>query len=214
MARISREMVITEKLDGTNASILIAELANDAPIPVESLGLFDIGGKLHYMLAGSRTRWITPEKRKDNAGFAAWVERNFDVLKELGPGHHFGEWWGQGIQRGYGLGEKRFSLFNTIRWCRHNDTPLVTGERWDEEAKAMVPMIQTPAPKCCHVVPTIYHGCFDTVAIDTALRVLEREGSIAAPGFMNPEGVIAYHIAGRVGFKKTLGGDGAKGEGK
>ena len=29
---------------------------------------------------------------------------------------------------------------------------------------------------------------------------------------MNPEGIVVFHIAGNVGFKKTLGSDGAKGE--
>jgi hypothetical protein len=79
----------------------------------------------------SRSRWITPDD--DNFGFAAWVEANRDELLTLGPGRHFGEWWGSGIQRGYGLpkGEKRFSLFNVSRW----------GES---------------RPACCHVVPVLY----------------------------------------------------------
>lgn len=29
-------------------------------------------------------------------------------------------------------------------------------------------------------------------------------GSVAAPGFANPEGVVIYHTAGNVLFKKTL----------
>jgi len=29
-------------------------------------------------------------------------------------------------------------------------------------------------------------------------------GSLAAPGFMNPEGIVSYHIAGNTGFKKTI----------
>jgi hypothetical protein len=28
---------------------------------------------------------------------------------------------------------------------------------------------------------------------------------------MNPEGIIAFHVAGNIGFKKTIGNDGAKG---
>ncbi len=64
------------------------------------------------MFIGSRTRWITAQD--DNHGFARWVEGNKQELLKLGAGRHFGEWWGSGIQRGYGLqkGEKRFSLFN------------------------------------------------------------------------------------------------------
>ena len=47
MARLSRECIVTEKIDGTNAQLLIAELANDEPIPAHSLGVFDHAGKLH-----------------------------------------------------------------------------------------------------------------------------------------------------------------------
>jgi hypothetical protein len=73
------------------------------------------------MLAGSRSQYITPER--DNHGFARWVQDDADELWALGEGRHFGEWWGSGIQRGYGLqkGEKRFSLFNVARWADDRD---------------------------------------------------------------------------------------------
>lgn len=157
MPRLSREIIVTEKIDGTNAQVHITD-----------------DGRI---LAGSRTRWITPEA--DNFGFAAWVRDNSADLLTLGPGSHFGEWWGAGIQRRYGLTEKRFSLFNVGRW----------GEL---------------RPACCHVVPVLYRGNFDTAAIEECLNRLRAEGSVAAPGFMNPEGVVVFHLAGRVGFKKTL----------
>lgn len=101
----------------------------------------------------------------------------------LGPGRHYGEWWGSGIQRGYGLpkGEKRFSLFNTTRWS--------------EDAAR---------PACCHVVPVLYTGKFSTGEIDVCLALLADEGSHAAPGFMKPEGVVIFHPQGNVGFKKTI----------
>ena len=94
IARLSREIVVTEKIDGTNGLIAIGED-----------GEFQVG---------SRNQWITPEK--DNAGFARWAYDHKGELMTLGVGFHYGEWWGQGIQRGYGLKEKRFSLFNTSRW--------------------------------------------------------------------------------------------------
>ena len=72
MARLSREVIVTEKIDGTNAQVCIGEDGS--------------------MLAGSRTRWITPQD--DNHGFAAWVEAHREELLTLGPGRHFGEWWG------------------------------------------------------------------------------------------------------------------------
>jgi hypothetical protein len=101
----------------------------------------------------------------------------------LVPGRHFGEWWGLGIQRGYGLKEKRFSLFNTGRWNECN------------------------IPKCCNVVPILYEGIFDKFDAETIIESLRGCGSIAAPGFMNPEGMIIYHTAGNVYFKKTLKND-------
>jgi hypothetical protein len=105
MARLSREMVVTEKIDGTNGQVYIqpaCELRLGTDVLYQT--------NEFVVMAGSRTRWLTPEK--DNFGFAAWVRENVDELLKLGPGRHFGEWWGKGIQRNYGLKEKRFSLFN------------------------------------------------------------------------------------------------------
>ena len=161
MARLSREVIITEKIDGTNTQVFISD---DGSI-----------------IVGSRKRWITPQD--DNFGFAKWVEENKDELLKLGVGRHFGEWWGSGIQRGYDLpkGEKRFSLFNVSRWS-------------DDSLR----------PKCCHVVPVLYQGLFDTVKVDECLGNLKLNGSMASPGFMRPEGVVVFHIAGNIGFKKTI----------
>ena len=94
--RFFRDIVVTEKIDGTNAQIWIPE------DPEQEI------------VAGSRNRWITPED--DNYGFAAWVHANANMLRRFGPGKHFGEWYGAGIQRRYGLDHKRFALFNTGRW--------------------------------------------------------------------------------------------------
>lgn len=178
MARLSRECVITEKIDGTNAQILIGD---DGSI-----------------VAGSRSRWITPDD--DNHGFAAWVADNADELRLLGPGRHFGEWWGLGIQRKYNQTEKRFSLFNTLRWCAHDAEPVLIPSA-DPRAE---PKYQTRVPACVGVVPVLYRGLFDTNGVDAAITRLCIAGSAAAPGFMRPEGVVVFHIAGRVGFKKTL----------
>jgi hypothetical protein len=40
--------------------------------------------------------------------------------------------------------------------------------------------------------------------IKDALKSLTENGSRAAPGFMNPEGIVIFHIASRHLFKKTL----------
>lgn len=156
--RLNRNVVVTEKLDGTNASVFIGENGE--------------------FLTGSRTRWITPED--DNYGFAKWAVANKDELLKLGPGHHFGEWWGLGIQRAYSRTNKTFSLFNVHRW---------SGE---------------DRPQCCFVVPVLYEGPFSTDAVNAALNRLREVGSEAAPGFMRPEGIIVWHTAARQLFKVTL----------
>jgi hypothetical protein len=162
MGRWSRDLIITEKLDGTNGQIFID----------------DLGEK---MLVGSRKRWVVPGD--DNFGFAAWAYEHQDELMELGPGRHFGEWWGKGIQRNYGLDEKRFSLFNVARWS-------------DPEVR----------PACCSVVPTLWEGPVDDANEQAwnALEFLEEYGSQAAEDFMKPEGIIIFHTAANVGFKKTI----------
>jgi hypothetical protein len=172
IARLSRMMTITEKIDGTNASILI-----------EQDGTF---------LTGSRTRWITPED--DNFGFSRWAHEHKEELLTLGPGHHFGEWWGSGIQRKYGQKGKHFSLFNTSKWLDDFDNAI--------------PL----CPSCCRVVPVLYRGMFDTQHIADTMRTLSEHGSYAAP-FMDPEGIVIYHEAARVMFKKTFEKDeGGKGQ--
>lgn len=163
IARLNRECVISEKIDGTNGQIII----NDAGDEIQ---------------AASRSNLIFPGKL-DNYGFAGWVEVNKADLLTLGPGRHFGEWWGSGIQRRYGLtgADKRFSLFNTARWS-------------DASVR----------PKCCSVVPVLYEGVFDTSTVKAWISALREHGSQAAPGFMKPEGVVIWHTAARTLFKVTL----------
>ena len=198
MARLSRECVITEKIDGTNACINIVEEALIPDLVGRNSSIFLAHEGTLYLMAGSRTRWITPQD--DNYGFAKWAQEHAAELFELGPGRHFGEWWGQGIQRNYGLKEKRFSLFNVGRWKTAEDTEVFTDDK------------RLVTPKCCGVVPVLYRGVFLTDTVDYWIKRLAYEGSHAAPGFMDPEGVVVYHTAGNVGFKKTLKGDEHKGK--
>lgn len=202
MARLSRECIITEKLDGTNACVNIvptseaAHFGRSAWATVHGDAL--VAGSV-TIFAGSRTRWIQPGN--DNYGFAAWVRDNAVELAKLGPGRHFGEWWGHNIQRNYGLKERRFSLFNVKRWGSDPvDYPGGPGVFEIVENGA----VNHRGPACCHVVPTLYRGEFTTGHVDTAMALLKIQGSQAAPGFMDAEGVIVYHVAGKVAFKKTF----------
>lgn len=155
--RLSQNCVVTEKIDGTNAQVFIPDDCST-------------------VYAGSRNRWITPED--DNYGFAAWVQEHKQELLALGPGRHFGEWWGRGIQRNYGLKERKFSLFNSGRWI---------SER----------------PACCDVVPILYAGAYSPEEINKVMASLE-PSSVASPGFGNPEGIVIYMTNSKMLFKKTF----------
>ena len=161
IGRLNRDVVVTEKIDGTNGLVWVSD---------------DLG----EVRAGSRNRWITPTD--DNFGFARWVAEHAEELKSLGPGYHYGEWWGQGIQRRYGLEEKRWSLFNV--------------HKWEDDAVR---------PKCCHVVPVLHRGHLGGHI--GQLERLRHEGSVAAPGFMKPEGLVIFHSATGQLMKVTLEGD-------
>lgn len=161
--RLTGPVIITEKIDGTNAQIKITETGE--------------------FYVGSRTRWITPES--DNHGFAKWAYANkTDLMELLGIGTHYGEWMGNGIQRGYGLKEKRFYLFNTTRW---NNPELLDIFRTIN----------------VYVVPVLYTGPFDTVEFSVPFATLKETGSYAVPGYMNPEGIVIYDTRSGIGYKKT-----------
>jgi RNA ligase len=188
IGRLSREMVVTEKLDGTNGVIFIGE-------PNSALDFSrQAGGYPGEFLVGSRSRWIPAGE--DNHGFSTWAYQHKDeLIAGLGPGWHHGEWWGKGIARGYGINEKRFSLFNTSLWGPQSDG----AGNW----------ICGRHPACCHVVPMLYRGAFDTADVTKVMAALKYTGSLAAPGFMQPEGVVVFHPQGNFLLKKTFEKDDA-----
>lgn len=167
--RLNREIVITEKIDGTNGCIIV-----------------DADGDVFTQ---SRNRFATLSE--DNAGFAKWAYNYKGLLAEtLGEGYHYGEWWGSGINRGYGLGkdgkaERFFSLFNVGRWGG----------------------IDLSAVPGLDIVPVLYRGDFSTSAIEVVLSKLGRDGSKAMPGYDRPEGIVIFHEHARQLFKVTLEND-------
>lgn len=184
--RLSKDIIITEKIDGTNACISIEEITDPLLLSnpnflTTCVNVVLLRDKVYGLHAQSRNRFILPDD--DNYGFAAWVKENADELVKLGPGRHFGEWWGRGIQRTYNLEDRKFSLFNI---SRH---------------------INNPPPVGCDTVPILYKGPFDTNKIEETLLCLKKNGSFAAPGFMYPEGVVIFHTAAKISFKKTLDND-------
>ena len=102
-------VTITEKIDGTNACIIIMD--------GEIVGV------------QSRKRLITV--LEDNYGFAKWVEYNKKDLLGLGDGYHYGEWAGLGIQGNpHKLDKKHFFLFNTFRWNSTKHTIISPDGKW------------------------------------------------------------------------------------
>jgi hypothetical protein len=155
------EMAITQKIHGTNAQVFI----------YEKDGTLDL-------LVGSRTRWITPED--DNFGFAAFVQANREAfIRLLGPGVHFGEWAGPGINSGEGLTQKTFVLFDFWKYPPERELPPQTT-----------------------VVPLLYRGPLDATKIEKAMDDLKTNGSKLVPGFMRPEGVVV-NVAG-TRYKKVF----------
>ena len=149
----ARPMVITEKIDGTNGQVYVPE---DPSQPV---------------LAASRNCWLNPP-HNDNYNFGAWVAANQQALRALGPGRHYGEWWGIGVQRGYNIFERRFSLFTPWKYTKLSEHP-------DYD------------PNVTRVVPTLYSGPnLSTAEIKAFVEEFYQKGSVAAPGFMKPEGVV------------------------
>ncbi len=97
------EVTITEKIDGTNACIIVE-------------GGEVIGAQSRKtLLAHNNTGQFTIHN--DNMGFAHWVGVNKESLAALGDGHHYGEWAGPKVQSNpHNLTTKKFFLFNTHLW--------------------------------------------------------------------------------------------------
>ena len=195
--RLNRDITITEKIDGTNAAVIIEKLdvweVDEYGFPL-SPDIVTRGEEGYFVGAQSRKRLITPGKQTDNYGFAGWVRGNREELFDLlGVGRHFGEWWGSGIARGYGLvGQRNFSLFRP----RPNWQPV-----------RLSPPDGMTEDTTVDIVPVLYQGPFNEMASIKVLNMLRNTGSVAAPGFDRPEGIMIYHTAAGQYFKVTCEND-------
>lgn len=186
--RLNRDMIVTEKIDGTNAAVIVHKLdgldgfAFDPLLHLNGEAVTHDGVSKHVMVgddrflvaAQSRKRIISPGKTTDNAGFARWVRDNAQGLAEtLGEGYHYGEWWGaQNARKALDQGEQRLSLFNVNRYA-------------DADLSA-VPGLDT--------VPVLYEGPFSQDRVQLIVQELREFGSKAHPG-VPAEGVIVFHKA-------------------
>lgn len=146
----SAALFITQKIHGSNAQVYVFQQED---------GTLDLA-------CGSRSHWIVPGK--DNFGFAEMVYANKqEFIDKLGPGRHYGEWAGPGINSGEGLTKKTFVLFDHWRY---------PAER--------------PLPPNTVIVPVLYSGAFDMAKVEEAMDDLRTNGSRLVMGFTRPEGVV------------------------
>ena len=208
--RLASPFIITEKIDGTNGAVVIASYPwtekqpHEGPAPVAAIDSFTEAR--YFVYAQSRKRFITPGD--DNFGFAAWVKANAEALvRILGPGRHFGEWWGSGIQRGYGLlkGERRFSLFNVTRHNPLDSMQDLYDRSWPVGAQNTESLF--PGLPSLGLVPVLdfQEDDWDLAdqgnRVDYVLHLLAAYGSHVVPGFDKPEGVVLFHSRSSQTFK-------------
>lgn len=177
--RLNRDIIITEKIDGTNAAVIVQRVTDETDnldlLDLAEQGtIVDVCDQTFVVAAQSRKRLITPTD--DNFGFAAWVWRNAEALASaLGEGYHYGEWWGAGIQRGYGLTHaKSFALFNVKRYGEINFNAFGLHN--------------------VSSVPVLYEGPFHTETIRNVLIGLRRSGSYMVDN-QPAEGIVVFHTA-------------------
>lgn len=177
--RLHGDVHVSEKIDGTNACIEYVQ-GEDG---VSLMGACSRNRRLVTLtLDGLGSKPKETWHGTDNYGFGRWVCENAESLRRLGWGKHFGEWYGQGIQRTYGLDHKRLALFR--------------------EPKGGLP---EGLPSNVEVVPTIdVWGEFDTGRMALLMAELRMSGSSLVPGFMNPEGIVIFHARSGQLFKYTF----------
>jgi RNA ligase-like protein len=201
--RLFRTIVVSEKIDGTNAAINISKYDPKSDQGDDECNAFthvwDDDENMYCIGAQSRNRLIFPagwygNNDSDNAGFARWVDINAQRLFDLlGPGRHYGEWWGKGVGRNYGVDFKQFSLFNTDKWGK---VTREAGVGFDDAMDLEGGKLGS--------VPVLFQGAFSEESIENALRGLRVHGSAAVEGWMQPEGIVVYHTQSKQVYKVTL----------
>lgn len=184
---------VSEKIDGSNSAVVIErqEEQRETDAVVRYVYVDDVA---YVVRAQSRKRFLLPGKQTDNFGFAQYVFDNAEALvKTLGVGRHYGEYWGSGIQRGYGMvnGERWFSLFPTSRVSRsfQNYHDILT-----------VPQL--------NIVPELYSGPWSGNVIEDCLDVLRDHGTFASNGAGQAEGVVVTFKLSGARYKAFVNDDG------
>ena len=146
-----RDVTISEKIDGTNAQVFV--VAEDRGRRQPGRGL---GGSL-------RKRTTSVSRRGSPIMLTSCASSAQDVISA--------EWYGRGIQRRYGLQDRRFALFNSC----------TDGPRSARRAAAIVPVLTTRT--------------MGADVVSECLETLRSGGSLARSGFHAPGGIVIYHHA-------------------
>jgi hypothetical protein len=211
--RWEKPIVITEKIDGTNGQIHITDeprefFDENDPTVIDCMPQYDVDN-ITVLRVGSRNRYLT--LKDDNFGFARWAKDNALQLYELGYGRHFGEWWGEGIQRGYNKKRKYFSLFNVARWYDPVFSPDWSGTGRTDNG-FFDKSVQVP--ECLNVVPKLFYGTpgpNSQSVVDQQLIWLRLNGSKLCDPWdydVSPEGIVIFHTGSNTTFKAFLPGQG------
>jgi hypothetical protein len=190
--RLSKEeMDISEKIDGSSCAVRIRPYWENAENSDETF-ICDVGieGEKFTVWAQSRNRFLKPTKELDNFGFAKWVlDHATELVQILGAGDHYGEWFGSGIQRRYGLSEKRFALFNARRWLE------ILHPSEDRFGIGL------------YIVPLLYSGPFNGAMINRHVELLRLTGSKAVLHEWPAEGLVVNLRQSKVSYKVLLEND-------
>lgn len=200
---VNEHVWISEKLDGTNSCVVVEDVTGKVwsadNLPPNAVAWMEYDYACYAVYAQSRSRFLLPGKGTDNFGFANYVQENaVGLVKTLGVGYSYGEYYGSGIQSGYGLvnGERHFALFPTARHTMWSD---------DYEKYTEVPGLE--------IAPELYEGPFgEGNCIEDCLNLLRENGSFAqsAKGFARPEGVVVQFKLSGARYKAFVMEDGPK----
>jgi len=170
--RFHKGLHITEKIDGTNAGISVVGVGHEemswdysGTVPDDAIYVphrtqDDSDPGFGYLVrAQSRKRIITPGN--DNFGFAKWVWDNAEGLANLlGFGYHYGEWYGEGIQKNpLAVAGRRWALFNTWHWGRKENLERL--RMVDIPGLTLVPVLhdeQRDGPADYFTIPGVIEG--------------------------------------------------------
>lgn len=202
---------VYEKIDGTNGCVIVQRvgLTDLGMVPKDAVAVLDDSQEFGYWVrAQSRSRIITPGN--DNFGFAKWVHDNSWALAHvLDQGYHYGEWFGEGIQKNpLGIEGRRFYLFHAWYWARPENALKLSQS--GVTGLGHVPVLHDPdthGEATWETIPAIMDDlAWYGTKVEGAVGVVS--GYAHEPDTMaRPEGIIVWHKDTQQKYKILLDND-------